>query len=157
MAQPIRAYRENYVAPYAPQELTHSERDVVGQALASAGHMIAHRQISHLVRSDDTAITQAQASLLYSLAFAFATALITAGIVLMSWLILGGEGKWYGLAWLVVWGACVLLSLLRNRWQGLWFSSAGIAHHEIESRERVAMHAIDKHVELLQSKWKLND
>src|SRR5262245_54837013 len=90
-----RAVPANFVQPYDNTEITHSEQQVVSQALQSAGHMVAHRQISHIVRSDDTAITQAQASLLYSLAFAFAAAVITAGIVLMSWLILGGEGKWY--------------------------------------------------------------
>jgi hypothetical protein len=151
------AYPVNYVSGYGKGEITSNEQMVLGHSLSAAGDMMAHRQISHIVRTDDTAITQAWASLLYSLAFAFAAAIITAGIVLMSWLILGGSGKWYGLAWLVIWGICVLVALVMNRGQGLHFSSAGIAHAEIKSRETVAIHAINKHVELLEKKWNVHE
>lgn len=115
--------------------------------------MIAHRQMSHLARSEDTAVTNAQASLLYSAAYAIPAAMITGGILLMAFLVLGGDLGLYALFWLVIWGICILVALIFNRWQGLWFSPAGLDHHEIQSRERIACHTIDKHVELIEKRW----
>ena len=149
-----RPSSRTYITPYSRSEITPSEREVMGQVVTAAGQMISHRQMSHLARSDDTAITHAIASLIYSVAMGSAAALITAGILFIAYNFLGGEEGLYAIAWLVTWGICILLALLRNRHQGLWHSATGIAHHEIDSRERIAMHAIDRHIDLLEKRWK---
>lgn len=59
--------------------------------------------------------------------------------------------------YLFFWGLAVLVSLMLNRKQGLHHSSTGIAHAEIESRERVALHTINQHVELIKEKWKIDN
>lgn len=137
-------------------ELTNSEQAMLGQAATSAGEMVAHRQMTHIARSDDTAVTGAVASLIYSAAYGVAAAIITTGLLFMGWLLIGGDGVLYALGGLILWGVCILASLMINRWQGLWFSPTGLGHHEIDSRERVALHVIDQHVELIRERWEQN-
>ncbi len=137
-------------------ELSTTDQSILSSAVHAAAEITMPRQIGHRVNSDDTAITQAKASLLYSIAYAVALGLITAGVCFLGYLSEGGGGGFYALLWLVSWGTCVLVALAINRHQGLWFSSAGIAHHEIQSREKVAMYTIDRHVELIEKKWKLD-
>jgi hypothetical protein len=153
-------YPYRYVSAQAPGSITFTDvdRGIVNSAVTAAGEMMTHRQMTHIVRSDDTALTQAQASLVYSAAYAFAAALITGGIVLIAWLKYGinGDGDNYVVLWLLLWGLSVLIALIINRAQGLHHSSTGIAHHEIESRERLAMYAIDRHVELIEKRWRLD-
>jgi hypothetical protein len=134
-----------------------NDRGIIQAAVDAASDMVAHRQMSHFVRSDDDAVSQAKGSLLYSLAYALAAAMITGGIVLMAWILRGGDGSNYGIAFLVIWGVCVLVALAVNRKQGLRHSSAGIALEEIASRERMGMYAIDKHVELIEKRWALDE
>jgi hypothetical protein len=145
----------NQVTPYTHNEITAPETGIVQAALAAAGTVMAHRQMSHLARSEDTALTNAFASLLYSLVYSLAGALITGGILCLAFLLFGGDEGIYLLIWLIAWGVCLLVALAYNRWQGLWFSPAGLDHHEIDSRERIAMHAIDKHIELIERRWSL--
>jgi hypothetical protein len=137
--------------------LSDADRSVLGSALGAGADMMTHRQQTHHAHSDDTALTNAFASLFYSLAYAVAFALITGGLLLAGWMFVGGEGQAWLLAWLVVWGICSLAALAYNRWQGLWFSPPGIAHHEIDSRERVAMHAIDRHADIIEKRLGLAD
>lgn len=134
-----------------------NEQAILGNAVSAAGDVMARRQMSHLARTDDTAITSTIASLIYSSAYAFAALLITGAIFLMGWMNSGrdGDGGWYVTGWLLAWGICVLVSLAVNRSQGLHHSSTGLAHHEISSRERVSLYAIDRHIELLEKKWEL--
>lgn len=138
-------------------DLTLNEQSVLSHAVGAAGDMMARRQMSHIARSDDTAITSAVANLIYSAAYAFAALLITGGLFLLAWLMSNRDGNAgrYFTAWLIVWGVCVLAALAVNRWQGLWFSSTGIAHAEIKSRERIAMYTVDRHIELLEKRWEL--
>jgi hypothetical protein len=143
----------NYVVPYAQHEITAHEQGVIDSALSAAGTVMSDRQMSHLAKSDDTALTNAFASLFYSLAYSVAGALISGGILLLAYSVLGGDEGLYALLFLILWGGCFLAALAYNRWQGLWFSPAGLEHHEIESRERIAMHAIDKHIELIERRW----
>jgi len=133
-----------------------NDRGILQSAVGAASEMITHRQMSHFSRTDDNAVSQAQGSLIYSAAYAVAAAMITGGIILFAWLINGGIGSYYAIGFIVVWGICVLGSLAINRGQGLKHSSTGIAHAEIESRERLAMFAIEKHVELIEKRWKLD-
>jgi len=128
---------------------------VIDSALSAAGTVMSGRQMSHLAKSDDTALTNAFASLFYSLAYSIAGAFISGGLLLLAYCVLGGDQGIYALVFLVLWGGCFLAALAYNRWQGLWFSPAGLEHHEIDSRERIAMFAIEKHIELIQTRWKL--
>src|SRR5689334_3230018 len=83
-----------YIPAQAPGSInfTDVDRGIVDSSVTAAGEMMTHRQMTHIVRSDDTALTQAQASLVYSAAYAFAAALITGGIVLIAWLKYGATG-----------------------------------------------------------------
>jgi hypothetical protein len=139
-------------------DITMNEQAILGSSVSAAGDIMARRQMSHLSRTDDTAITAAYATLIYSAAYGVAALLITGGIFLLAWLSSGrdGNGGWYFTAWLVVRGICLLGALVINRNQGLWHSSTGLSHHEIESRERVAMYTVDRHIELLEKKWELD-
>ena len=107
---------------------------------------------------DDSAITHAKATLLVSVAYIVAAAMITAGLLLIVWLFRGLGSDWavYTYTGLAVWGGCVLAALWGNRRQSLHHSPTGIAHHELNSRERIAMHAIDTHADLLLKRWEMD-
>jgi len=152
----IQPPRNNFVPATTQTNIHDNDRGVLQSAVTAASDMVAHRQMSHFVRSDDNAVTQAQGSLLYSLAYSLAAAMITGGIILLAWAVHGGSGSRYAIAFLVIWGICVLVALAVNRGQGLYHSSTGIAHHEITSREDLAKYAIDKHVELIRERWQLD-
>ncbi|HXF62869.1 MAG TPA: hypothetical protein VNK95_14690 [Caldilineaceae bacterium] len=109
-------------------------------------------------RQEDNAITHAQAALIVSAAYVGAAGLITLGLLLLAWMFraLGGSWPLYVYTGLLVWGAAVLTALWGNRRQSLYHSASGIAHHEIESRERLARHAIDTHARLLLARWELD-
>lgn len=144
----------NYVVGRNPHDLTMNEQAILGQSVNAAGDMIARRQMGHIARSDDTAVTVAIGNLIYAGAYSVAALLITAGIVLIMYLNDDhGSGKKYFVLWMVAWGVCVLIALAVNKWQGLHHSSTGIAHHEIQSRERVATYIIDRHIELIEKRW----
>jgi hypothetical protein len=147
--------RPNYVTPYNRDEITSTEHGVIDSALSAAGTVMTGHQPSHLAKSDDTALTNAFASLFYSLAYSVAGAMITAALLILIFSFFGGDKGTYVLLFFLAWGCCLLAALAYNRWQGLWFSPAGLDHHEIDSRERIAMHAIDKHIELIEQRWKL--
>lgn len=147
----------NYLPARTVSDFSMNEQAILGNAVDAAGDMISRRQMSHLSRTDDTAITAAVANLIYSAAYAFAALLITGGVFLLAWLSSGrdGNGTWYFVGWLVAWGVCILVALGINRSQGLYHSSTGLAHHEIDSRERVAMYTVDRHIELLEKRWEI--
>jgi hypothetical protein len=126
---------------------------VIHSALSAASTVMSGRQMSHLAKSDDTALTNAFASLFYSVAYSIAGACITAGILILAYYVIGGDEGIYALLFLILWGCSFLAALAYNRFQGLWFSPAGLDHAEIKSRERIAIHAIDKHIELVKAKW----
>lgn len=109
-------------------------------------------------RMDDSAITHAKATLLVSSAYIVAAGMITGGLLLVAWLFraLGDAWGLYVYGGLIVWGVCVLAALWGNRRQSLHHSPTGIAHHELDSRERIARHAIDTHAELLVKRWEVD-
>jgi hypothetical protein len=150
-----RSSRENFILPYGRNELTPAEREVLGQALATSGHVMAHRQMAHLARSEETPITNALSSLIYSFAYSVAGAMITGGLLILLLSLFGGDEEIYLVIWFILWGLCFVGALAYNRWQGLWFSPAGLDHHEIDSRERIAKFVVDRHIELLEKKWQL--
>jgi hypothetical protein len=110
-------------------------------------------------RQDDSAITHAKATLLVAAAYIFAAGMITLGLLLVVWLFRGLGDGWatYTYTGLVVWGVATLLALWSNRKQSLWHSPTGIAHHELDSRERLAKHAIDTHAKLLLRRWDIDN
>jgi len=50
-------------------DITMNKQAILGNSVSAAGDMIARRQMSHLSRTDDTAITAAYANLIYSAAY----------------------------------------------------------------------------------------
>lgn len=145
-----------YVTPYAKTELTASERDALSSIVSTSGHVMAHRQMSHLARSEETPITNAVSSLIYSLAYSVAGAMITGGLLILLLILFGGNEEIYLLLWFILWGLCFLGALAYNRWQGLHHSPAGLDHAEIRSRERIAMFIVDRYIGLLEKKWGLD-
>lgn len=109
-------------------------------------------------RMDDSAITHAKATLLVSAAYIVAAGMITGGLLLIVWLYRGLGDGWatYTFTGLVAWGVCILAALWGNRRQSLHHSPTGIAHHELDSRERIALHAIDTHADLLIKRWEMD-
>ncbi len=97
------------------------------------------------VRHVDDPVTNAKASLLYSVAY-----IIVVFIALLAMLIITdiADGDGFVFFGLLIGGtsffALGILSL--NRRQGLHHSATGISHHEIEARER--MHATNAEVEI---------
>lgn len=122
------------------QELT----TVAGDLMRTTGHTGHARQ-------DDDAMTHAKATLLVSGAYILAAGMITLGLLLIVWLFrgLGERLAPYAYTGLIVWGIAILLSLWANRRQALWHSPTGIAHHELDMREHIALHAINTHAALL--------
>ena len=110
-------------------------------------------------RQDDDAITHAKATLLVAGAYIVAAGMITCGLLLIVWLFRGLGDAWatYTYTGLVVWGLAILAALWGNRKQSLWHSPTGIAHHELDSRERIARHAIDVHAKLLLQRWEIDN
>lgn len=145
-----QAAGDRFVPGHDRHELTAADQAVLASALRAGADMITHRQASHHARSDDNAMGLALASLVYSLAYGVALLLITGGLLLAGYMTLGGDGGRWLTAWLVVWGLACLGALAVNRWQGLHYSPAGLAHHEIDSRERIAVHAIDRHADIIE-------
>jgi len=78
--------KNNYLPARAEGEIEFKDNDraTLSNAISAASQVMTERQTNYIVKSDDTAITQAKASLIYSVAYAFASALITGGLVLIS-------------------------------------------------------------------------
>ena len=132
------------VAPIVPVEVP----NLLPQA-AQTGH----------ARQDDSALTHAKATLLIAAAYIAAAGMITLGLLLVVWLFRGLGDGWatYAYTGLILWGVATLAALLGNRKQSLWHSPTGISHHEIDSRERLAKHAIDTHAKLLLTRWEIDN
>jgi len=112
--------------------------------------------LSGHARQDDSAVSHAYATLLVAAAYIIASAMITAGLLLIAWIYrgLGDKMPLYFYVGLLLWGICVLAALFANRRQGLHHSPTGVAHAEISSRERLARYAINTHARLLLARWK---
>ncbi len=140
-----------------PVPLSPIEGEIIARGSQFAGQLMTTRAPAADIQTHDSAMTHAKASLLYSAAYSAPAALITAGLLLTIWLYRGGPGGPYFFAGLIVWGIAFMVALYGNRAQGLYHSASGIAHHEIDDRTKVAMHAIDRHCELLEKRWSLRD
>jgi hypothetical protein len=154
---PVVARRDSYLPARPYPDISMTEQGIISTAINGSAQVMAQRQMAHLSRNDETPITNALASILYSLAYSAAGWLITGALLLLAYTIIGGDEAIYVLILFVVWGCCLLGALYLNRRQGLWFSPAGLDHAEIQSRERIAMHVINRHIDLIEKRWKLKD
>jgi hypothetical protein len=149
----------NYGNTFVPALPTRTPQTITTLAPIEVGNLLPQAAQTGHARQDDDAITHAKATLLVASAYIIAAGMITLGLLLIIWLYRGlGEG-WglYTFTGLIVWGLCVLASLWGNRKQSLWHSPSGIAHHELDSRERLARHAIDTHAHLLLKRWEIDN
>jgi hypothetical protein len=133
--------------------LSTTEQALLNQAGQVAGQLVAHRQVTHLTRNEETPIQNATASLIYSAAYAAIAGGIALVLALLGMLVIGGDERLYLLLALVGWGVYVLRALHINRKQGLKYSPAGLEHHEIDSRVEMGKYVIDKHIELIKARW----
>lgn len=148
--------KNTFVQPTRAYEISQVEGSLLSNATTAAGEIMTHRQMTHIARSDDTAVTHAAASLLYSAAYSgvFLAVAVFVGAILMLNM---DEGQWVvGAILFLSWGSFTMYMLWHNREQGLHHSSAGIAHAEIDSRERIALHAIDKHAAIIEKRLGLH-
>lgn len=129
---------------------------------------------SHARHNDDP-ITNAQASLLYSVAYGVAAALVIFALLLLAVFRFGVAIDFLdGLGIeICVTGLVTIIAMAINRQQGLNHSAPGIERlqlreeskqhdrtmdveeERIASQERIAMHAIDTHARLLEKRWQL--
>jgi hypothetical protein len=139
----------------ATVERTHTPTTV--QPIEVANLLPPAAQTGH-ARQDDSAVSHAQATLLVSSAYIVAAGMITAGLLLIVWLFRGLGDGWgaYTFTGLIAWGVAILAALWGNRRQSLHHSPTGVTHHEIDSRERIARHAIDTHADLLIRRWEID-
>ncbi len=153
----VQRYRASTTfVPAAPQRRELPAIQVSSPAIVEILPPAAHT--GH-ARQDDDAMSHARATLLVSSAYIVAAGMITCGLLLIVWLFRGLGDAWgaYTYVGLIVWGLCVLVALWSNRRQGLWHSPSGISHHEIASREKIALHAVDVHAHLLLKRWELDN
>lgn len=149
-----------------PAHLAQAAPIQLGAPVMAASHT------GHLRQTDD-AITNAKASLLYSKAIIFVVSIGITAILFLAYMNYGGDlSLYFGVELLALSGAA-LVALVYNRGQGLHHSASGIAHHElktqeriadrhaqtqeyaIDSQERIALHAIDRHAQLVERRWEL--
>jgi uncharacterized membrane protein len=149
---------KNYGSTFVPAIV---ERKPLVTTIPTLDHSALLPMAAHSghARMDDSAITHAKATLLISSAYIIAALMITSGLLLIVWMFrgLGDEFAAYAYAGLIIWGLCILAALFGNRKQSLHHSPTGIAHHELDSRERIAHHAIDTHASLLIRRWEIDE
>jgi len=127
----------------------------------------AHMRETHDVRA---AARVAERFVLWDMAIFGAITGALAGLIYYR---LGGDSTLYALGWLVVWGGVSYFAMHKNRGQAYDHSPTGVARleqrtqaamhdrsaqvqeEEIASRERIALHAIDRHAELIEKRWQL--
>jgi hypothetical protein len=157
MSNEVRS--KNYGSTFVPAIIERQQKTITTLAPIEVGTLLPQAAQTGHARQDDDAITHAKATLMVALAYIIAAGMITVGLLLIVWLYRGlGEGfAAYAYTGLVLWGISVLVALWGNRKQSLWHSPTGIAHHELDSRERIARHAIDTHASLLLKRWAIDN
>jgi uncharacterized membrane protein YqjE len=149
----MKSYHNNQSSTFIPAERVHQPPATIAP-LVVTDHLPPAIHTGY-ARQDDDALTHARATLLVAAAYIAAALLITCGLLLIIWLFrgLGERLAAYWFTGLVLWGVCILAALWGNRRQSLHHSPTGVTHAEIQSRERLARHAIDTHADLLIKRW----
>lgn len=163
--------RNALVLPERPQQhaiVTAEETALISQSQQAVGQLMQwvnpNQPDTTHTRQTDTAVSVAVGSIVASIPMLLMFIPITAGLTILLWLIVGGGGGYWALGWLVAWGALGLYTLIRNREQGLYHSSTGIAHHaldnqavEIEERYATARYAIHETFAFIERQRSLAD
>jgi hypothetical protein len=122
----------------------------VGGAIGERKDITAHSQ--------DDAMSVALGSLTYSVVYMAVFAIVLlAGVGLVWWMAPKVDLFLVVLVALLAWGCLSYGILGYNREQGLHHSPTGIVHHEIDSRQEIALHAMDLHAYLLERQWERED
>lgn len=151
--------------PHEPAYLTQGQPIAI-PALPQATHT-AHMRETHDVRA---AARVAERFIVWDMLIFGAITAALAGLIYYR---VGGDSTLYALGWLVVWGSVSYLAMNRNRAQSYDHSPTGVARleqrtqaamhdraaqtqeYQIDSNERLAMYAIDRHTELIKERWRL--
>jgi len=155
--QNLTTYRHENASTFVPAEKSPQLPATI--APLQVPDILPPAHLGGYARQDDDALTHAKATLLIAGAYIVAAAMITAGLLLVIyWFRALGDGvAIYFYSGLIFWGVCILAALWSNRRQSLHHSPTGVAHSEIESRERLAKYAIHTHARLLLARWKIED
>lgn len=146
-----------YVPAHSRDDFRREHVDVLKNGVTMAGDVMGHRQQTHHAASSDNAMTHSLASLTYSGAYGVVFLVVTALLGWLAWVKLDADPVWVVAIVGVLWGCATYYALAYNREQGLHHSASGIAHAEIDSRERVAIHAIDAHLRIVEKQLGLDD
>lgn len=180
--------RSNFIEPEPQQAIVRPMSEAESQALQAVTQLPmmpqapvisvpskqAPAHTSHARHNDDP-ITNAQTSLLYSVAYGVAAALVVFALLLLATFRYGVAIDFLdGLGIeICVTGLVTIIAMAINRQQGLNHSAPGIERRQIKadetmhsrtmdveeeriaSQERIAMHAIDTHARLLEKRWQL--
>jgi hypothetical protein len=146
-----------YVAP-DPQPAPLSLRTDSSLLPVAVDLVRGHGGTAH-ARQDDDDLVRAKAHLVVSLGYVLAAAMTIAGLLILAFLagLFGEAISRYVAVWIGGVGIVALLVMAINRRQQHHYSAAGIGHHDIESRERIARHAIDTHADLLIRQWEIQN
>jgi hypothetical protein len=147
----------NYV-PALTGEIVSADHESITSAeaqLMTSGHHLANvalsgRSAQSRAEQSDTALTHAKAHLVASAPLIASLVATTTGLVLLGWLIAGGSASIWISVELLIAGAGSVIALARSRRGGLDHTPAGVERHEIDARSKVAMHAIDRHCEMVE-------
>lgn len=131
-------------------ELTVAEGNAIAGGQQLANLAMSGRTALSRAMQNDTAITHSLAFTIAATPQVAALAMLTTGFCLLGWLVAGGPAVvWLGVELLVL-GSTAFVALNRQRRAGLDHTPAGVERHEITVRGQVAMHAIDRHAEMLE-------
>jgi hypothetical protein len=139
-------------------EIVTADHDSITSAeaqLMTSGHHLANvalsgRSAQSRAEQSDTALTHAKAHLVASAPLIASLVATTTGLVLLGWLIAGGSAAIWISVELLIAGAGSVVALARSRRAGLDHTPAGVERHEIDARAKVAMYAIDRHLESME-------
>lgn len=145
-----------------------AESQFMQQAHQAAGAVLnaprREREHSGHTRQTDNAMSVAQATVYVAWQSMIPIAGAMVGLLLLVWLLAGGNVGYYVAFYIFALGAIGATALYKNRSIGLHHSSTGIAHHELEvaaeeiaSRERIALGVVDRHIALLEKKMALEE
>lgn len=132
------------------QAITANEAHVMAGGQQLANLALAGRTARSAATQNDNAVSHAKAHLIASAPVVAGLAVTSTGLVLIGWLIAGGPAlAWISVELLIV-GAGAVVVLNRSRRAGLEHTPAGVERHEIDARVQVAIHAIDRHCEMVE-------